>query len=117
MLATLLDWLRTVFIDNFDFWVIVGLAAQAMFMMRFVVQWVASERVGRSIVPVAFWFFSIAGGMMLLVYSIVRQDPVFIAGQSLGLIIYFRNLWLIYREKRRKDDDRLMPEPGDGPKL
>ena len=100
MLSAFIDWLRAVFIDNFDVWVIVGLVAQAMFMMRFVVQWVASERVGRSIVPVAFWFFSVAGGAMLLVYSIVRQDPVFIAGQSLGLLIYFRNLYLIFREKR-----------------
>jgi len=100
VLSAFIDWLRAVFIDNFDVWVIVGLVAQAMFMMRFVVQWVASERVGRSIVPVAFWFFSVAGGAMLLVYSIVRQDPVFIAGQSLGLLIYFRNLYLIFREKR-----------------
>ena len=103
MLSAFIDWLRAVFIDNFDVWVIVGLVAQAMFMMRFVVQWVASERVGRSIVPVAFWFFSVAGGAMLLVYSIVRQDPVFIAGQSLGLLIYFRNLYLIFREKRGLD--------------
>jgi len=103
VLSAFIDWLRAVFIDNFDVWVIVGLVAQAMFMMRFVVQWVASERVGRSIVPVAFWFFSVAGGAMLLVYSIVRQDPVFIAGQSLGLLIYFRNLYLIFREKRGLD--------------
>lgn len=100
MISSLLDWLYAVFIDNFDVWVIMGLVAQAMFMMRFVVQWIASERVGRSIVPVAFWFFSIAGGTMLLVYSIVREDPVFIAGQSLGLLIYFRNIFLIFREKR-----------------
>lgn len=100
MISSLLDWLHTVFVDNFDVWVIIGLVAQGMFMMRFVVQWVASERVGRSIVPVAFWFFSIAGGTMLLVYSIVREDPVFIAGQSLGLFIYFRNVFLILREKR-----------------
>ena len=74
--------------------------AQAMFMMRFVIQWIASERVGRSIVPVAFWFFSVAGGSLLLIYAIQRQDPVFIAGQGLGLLIYFRNLWLIFKEKR-----------------
>ena len=103
MISSLLDWLYAVFIDNFDVWVIIGLVAQAMFMMRFVVQWIASERVGRSIVPVAFWFFSIAGGTMLLVYSIVREDPVFIAGQSLGLLIYFRNIFLIFREKRDAD--------------
>ncbi len=97
----LLDWFHTVFVEQFSFWVVLGFFAQAMFMMRFVIQWLASERVGRSIVPVAFWFFSIAGGVLLLIYSIRQQDPVFIAGQSLGLIIYFRNLWLIFKEKRR----------------
>lgn len=104
MLASLIDWLRTVFVDNFDIWVIVGFFAQAMFMMRFVVQWVASEKAGRSIVPVAFWFFSVAGGAMLLFYAVIREDPVFIAGQSLGLLIYFRNLFLIFREKSDKKD-------------
>ncbi len=97
----LINWLHVVFVEQFDVWVIVGFIAQAMFSMRFVIQWLASERVGRSIVPVAFWFFSIAGGSLLLVYAIQRQDPVFIAGQGLGLVIYFRNLWLIFKEKRR----------------
>jgi lipid-A-disaccharide synthase-like uncharacterized protein len=101
VLADLTAWLYSVFIERFDGWVALGFVAQAMFMMRFVVQWVASERVGRSIVPVAFWFFSIAGGSLLFVYAIQVGDPVFIAGQGLGLIIYFRNLWLIFREKRR----------------
>ncbi|POF29293.1 lipid-A-disaccharide synthase N-terminal domain-containing protein [Roseibium marinum] len=96
----LFDWLHAVFVEQFDLWIILGFIAQGMFMMRFVIQWIASERVGRSIVPVAFWFFSIAGGFLLLVYSIQRQDPVFIAGQGLGLLIYFRNLWLIFKEKR-----------------
>jgi len=101
VIDALLEWLRLVFIERFDGWVVLGFVAQFMFMMRFVVQWVASERVGRSIVPVAFWFFSIGGGSLLLIYSIRQQDPVFIAGQALGLIIYFRNLWLIFKEKRR----------------
>jgi lipid-A-disaccharide synthase-like uncharacterized protein len=100
-MTALLDWLHTVFVEQFNFWIILGFVAQFMFMMRFVIQWIASERVGRSIVPVAFWFFSIAGGSLLLVYAIQRQDPVFIAGQGLGLIIYLRNIWLIFREKRR----------------
>jgi len=98
--SAIADWFHTVFVQQFSFWIIVGFAAQAMFMMRFVVQWIASERAGRSIVPVAFWFFSVGGGTMLLVYAIVRKDPVFIAGQALGLLIYFRNLWFIFREKR-----------------
>ncbi|MXN64278.1 hypothetical protein GR183_05130 [Stappia sp. GBMRC 2046] len=101
MIGELLQWLHTVFVERFDGWVVLGFVAQFMFMMRFVVQWIASERVGRSIVPVAFWFFSIGGGILLLIYSIRQQDPVFIAGQSLGLTIYLRNLWLIFREKRR----------------
>lgn len=101
MIDALLDWLHLVFIARLDGWVVLGFVAQFLFMMRFVVQWIASERVGRSIVPVAFWFFSIGGSSLLLIYSIRQQDPVFIAGQSLGMIIYFRNLWLIFKEKRR----------------
>ncbi|MBO0344624.1 lipid-A-disaccharide synthase N-terminal domain-containing protein [Roseibium limicola] len=96
-----IDYIYTVFIQNFDFWLIFGLLAQAMFMMRFVVQWLASEKVGKSIVPIAFWFFSIAGGVMLLVYGLIRKEPILILGQGLGLVIYFRNLWLIFKEKRR----------------
>ncbi|WP_321504016.1 lipid-A-disaccharide synthase N-terminal domain-containing protein [Breoghania sp.] len=99
-LAGLYEWFHQVFIAQFDVWVILGLVAQGMFMMRFVVQWIASERAGKSIVPVAFWFFSVFGGVLLLVYALIRQDPVFIAGQALGLTIYFRNLYLIFREKK-----------------
>ena len=83
-----------------DPWFLVGFAGQFFFMMRFVVQWVHSERERRSIVPVAFWFFSIGGGAVLLAYAIYRRDPVFIAGQALGLLIYFRNLYLIYGSSR-----------------
>ena len=82
-------------------WVIFGFAAQAAFFMRFAVQWVASERAGRSIIPVAFWYFSIVGAAGLLTYAVVyTRDPVVIASQSLGFVIYFRNLVLIYRRKR-----------------
>lgn len=101
MLADFSAWLHEVFVAKWDFWVMWGFVAQFMFMMRFMIQWIASERVGRSIVPVAFWFFSIGGGSLLLTYAIVKKDPVFIAGQGLGLLIYFRNLWLIYKEKRK----------------
>ena len=96
----LLNWLNVVFVEQFDLWILFGFIAQVMFMMRFVVQWVASERARRSVVPIAFWFFSVAGGALLLIYAIYREDPVFIAGQGAGLFIYFRNLWLIYRERR-----------------
>lgn len=85
-----------------DKWLLIGFAAQGMFFMRFVVQWISSERAGKSVVPVAFWYFSLFGGVMLLVYAIHRKDPVFILGQGLGLIIYARNLFLIRNEKRNK---------------
>jgi len=69
-------------------------------MMRFLWQWIQSERQRRSIIPIAFWYFSLAGGMTLFVYAVHRRDPVFITGQSLGLLVYARNLLLIAREKR-----------------
>lgn len=81
-------------------WIGVGLFAQAMFSMRFIVQWVATERVRRSIVPETFWYFSVVGGAMLLAYSIWREDPVYILGQGLGLIIYSRNIYFIWTHKR-----------------
>ena len=82
-------------------WVLFGFLAQAMFTGRFLVQWIASERQRRSVMPVAFWYFSLAGGVMLLAYALYRQDPVFVMGQAFGVIIYSRNLWLIYSERRR----------------
>lgn len=81
---------------------VMGFAAQGLFSARFLVQWIASERAGKSVVPVAFWFFSTAGGGLLLLYAILRKDPVFIVGQAAGLVIYARNLYLIYREKHRR---------------
>lgn len=80
-------------------WVTVGLFGQMLFTMRFIVQWIASERAGRSIIPIAFWFFSLGGGLTLFAYAIYRQDPVFSLGQSLGLFIYARNLWMIRSNK------------------
>ena len=100
MLADLGDWLYRVFVEQFDAWILLGFVAQFMFTMRFVVQWIASERARRSVIPVAFWFFSLAGGGLLFVYAISRQDPVFIAGQGMGLFIYSRNIWLIANERR-----------------
>ena len=94
------SYLHDVFVIKFDGWVILGFVAQAFFTMRFVVQWLASERAKRSVVPVAFWFFSLGGGALLFVYAIQREDPVFILGQGLGLFIYIRNLWLIANERK-----------------
>jgi lipid-A-disaccharide synthase-like uncharacterized protein len=82
-------------------WNILGIVAQAMFASRFIIQWVVSEMQRRSVVPLAFWYFSLAGGMLLLIYAIHREEPVFAAGQLPGLFIYSRNLRLIYLEKRR----------------
>lgn len=77
-------------------WVLFGFAAQLMFTARFLVQWIASERARQSVMPVAFWYFSLAGGVMLLTYALWRRDPVFILGQALGVVIYARNLWFIH---------------------
>ena len=85
-------------------WVAIGLFGQAMFFMRFLVQWIASEKKKESVVPTAFWYFSIGGGLILLTYSIWRQDPVFILGQSLGVLIYSRNLYFIHGKKNRAAD-------------
>jgi lipid-A-disaccharide synthase-like uncharacterized protein len=90
-----------VFVTNLDWWVLLGFAAQAFFTMRFVVQWIASERAGKSVVPLAFWWFSIGGGLLLLVYALYRRDPVFIAGQAFGVFVYLRNLYFVLREQRR----------------
>jgi len=83
-------------------WLAVGFFGQALFSARFLVQWVVSERARRSVVPLAFWLFSLGGGVTLLIYAIHRQDPVFIVGQASGLFIYSRNLMLIYGERRRE---------------
>jgi lipid-A-disaccharide synthase-like uncharacterized protein len=82
--------------------VLVGYAGQALFTMRFVVQWIATERARRSVIPVAFWFFSIGGGLLLFVYALYIRDPVFILGQGLGLFVYLRNLYFVYGERRAK---------------
>jgi len=85
-------------------WLIIGLAGQILFGLRFLVQWICSEVKKESHIPVVFWYFSISGGMILLVYAIHRKDPVFILGQSMGLIVYVRNLRLIYiKEKKEKN--------------
>src|SRR5690606_30994444 len=100
MFSQLSNWFYQVFVEQFDTWILLGLVAQAMFTGRFLVQWIASERAKKSVIPVAFWFFSIIGGSLLFIYAIVRQDPVFILGQGMGVFIYARNLWLIANEKK-----------------
>ena len=82
-------------------WITLGLLGQALFFSRFLVQWLASERLKESVVPTAFWYFSLSGGAILLTYAIHRGDPVFILGQSTGVLIYLRNLYFIYSPKSK----------------
>lgn len=78
-----------------EWWLVLGFAGQLMFSMRFLIQWVASERRKRSVVPLAFWYFSLAGGSLLFVYALHLRDPVFALGQGAGLLIYARNLYFV----------------------
>jgi lipid-A-disaccharide synthase-like uncharacterized protein len=94
------DYLYDVFVAKFDFWLAFGLGAQLLFAARFVVQWIASERAGKSVVPMAFWFFSMGGGLMTLIYGVVTREPVIIVGQSLATVIYVRNIMLILKDRR-----------------
>ena len=81
-------------------WILIGFGGQALFTLRFLAQWIVSERAHRSTVPVAFWWLSLAGGLVLFTYALHRRDPVFAVGQGSGLAIYIRNLVLIGRQKR-----------------
>lgn len=94
-------FLYDVFWTRLDALALFGICAQVLFAARFIVQWIASERAGRSVMPIAFWFFSMGGGLMTLIYGIARREPVIILGQGLSLFIYGRNLMLILRERRR----------------
>jgi lipid-A-disaccharide synthase-like uncharacterized protein len=102
-------YFHDVFEFNFDWWVLLGLVAQAMFTMRFVVQWIASERQGRSVIPIAFWFFSIGGGVLLLGYALYRKDIVFILGQGFGVFVYVRNLYLVLKERDTQSEQIKAP--------
>ncbi len=81
-------------------WIGVGFSGQLLFSMRFIYQWFRSEQVKRSVVPVPFWYFSFFGGVTLLIYAIRQQDIVIMTGQACGLLIYGRNIFLIWRERR-----------------
>lgn len=98
-------------LDPEHIWLGIGFLGQGLFFMRFFVQWLASEKERRSVIPRAFWYFSLLGGITLLTYSIYRQDPVFILGQATGLLIYTRNLYFIHAQPSadgsgRPDDTR-----------
>jgi len=85
-------------------WLGVGFIGQALFSARFIVQWLKSEKLKKSVFPVAFWYFSIGGGVTLLAYAIYREDPVFILGQASGLLIYFRNLYFVAHERKHRHE-------------
>ncbi|MBK9586570.1 MAG: lipid-A-disaccharide synthase N-terminal domain-containing protein [Alphaproteobacteria bacterium] len=80
-------------------WLSIGFIGQFLFFMRFFVQWIASERAKKSVIPNAFWYFSLSGGLVLTIYALYRQDPVFILGQGLGILIYTRNLYFLHASK------------------
>ena len=85
-------------------WLVVGLIGQGLFSARFFVQWLQSEKLKKSVIPSAFWYFSMAGGITLLAYAIHRRDPVFIIGQGTGLFIYFRNLQFLWRDRSKSGE-------------
>jgi len=94
-------------------WLAIGFAAQLMFSMRFIVQWIASERAKQSIVPETFWYFSCAGGAMLFAYAIYRMDPVFMLGQGAGLLIYGRNIHLIWKARLKVPQESAARGPAE----
>ena len=94
------------------FWIAIGFAGQALFSARFLIQWIASERARKSVVPKLLWYFSIAGGATLFAYAVWRQDPVFMVGQGFGLIVYIRNLLLIRRERDSQSQDEKARDLG-----
>lgn len=83
-------------------WLIIGFVGQGLFAMRFIVQWIYSERKKQSVVPIVFWYFSLGGGAVMLMYALYKRDPVFIVGQATGLFVYTRNLYLIYTYNKNK---------------
>jgi lipid-A-disaccharide synthase-like uncharacterized protein len=86
-------------------WLVIGFLGQGLFASRFIIQWIYSEKVKKSVIPTAFWYFSLIGGATLLAYAIHREDPVFIVGQASGLLIYLRNLQFIRREMKGGDSE------------
>lgn len=89
-----------------EIWLSIGFAGQFLFGSRFLVQWVVSERQKRSVIPTAFWYLSLSGGVTLLSYAIYREDPVFIVGQAFGLMVYLRNIYFLSRERRSQAAQR-----------
>ena len=91
----IIDW-----ITNLSVWEIIGFAGQGLFMSRFLVQWLASEKAKKSVLPDIFWYFSLGGGLILFAYAWQKHDKVFILGQGIGIFIYLRNIWFVWTHKR-----------------
>lgn len=92
-------------IFDLNIFVMIGFLGQIMFSMRFILQWIASEKAGRSVIPFSFWIFSLCGSIFLFLYALYRKDPVFILGQAPNLFIYSRNIWLIKKNKEKKEQN------------
>jgi lipid-A-disaccharide synthase-like uncharacterized protein len=102
--------------SNDTIWLVIGFGGQGLFFGRWIVQWFRSEQERESTIPLSFWYLSLIGGLITLVYAIHRKDPVFITGQALGTLVYLRNLMLIYRTGQRPTDDPAAPiQAGGGP--
>ena len=99
------------FCANLDLWGAFGLTFQAAFMARFLVQWIASERSGKSVIPLSFWYLSLIGSTGVLIYGIGRGEPVIILGQVFGTVVYVRNLMLIYRGRHKPQGVPAAPRP------
>ncbi len=95
-----LDSISAFLVSREGVWTLIGFAGQGLFFSRFLVQWLQSERQRKSVMPVAFWYFSFFGGLVSLLYALHLRNAVFTVGQATGLIVYVRNLWLIWRERR-----------------
>lgn len=110
-----MEWINTLwaYILGMSGWQIVGFTGQAIFGGRFVIQWIVTEREKKSTIPVAFWYLSLVGTLILLTYSIHRKDPVFILGFSLNLVIYLRNLYFIHLHKPAPTPEQVNPNPDD----
>ena len=89
-------------------WLAIGFLGQGLFSMRFIIQWLVSEKAKKSVIPMAFWYFSLAGGTTLFAYACYKEDPVFILGQGLGVFISLRNIYFLLKEKRAKE---VIPDP------